>query len=125
MTKTPLERQIHLGICQLLKLCAKDDVVWYHTANERRCSPKEGAFLKRMGVLAGVPDFTIITFPARVSFLEIKRPGGKLTESQEQFRERVEALGCIYSIAHSTDEAKEKLAEMQVFRAPQTLARAA
>ena len=117
MTKhNPLERQIHLGICQLLKLCAKPDVVFYHTANERRCSPREGAFLKTLGVLAGVPDFTIITFPARVSFLEIKRPGGKLTEAQEQFRDRVEALGCTYAVARSTDEAKRILSEMGVLR---------
>lgn len=119
------ERDIHKGIVQLLKLCARDDCVWFHVANERRCSPKEGAFLKSLGVLKGVPDFVIVTFPARISFLEVKRPGEYLSTEQKQFRDRVEALGCIYSIAHSTDEAKEKLGEMGVFRAPQTLARAA
>lgn len=117
MTKQPLERQIHLGIVQMLKLMAKPDVVWMHVANERRCSPREGAFLKQMGVLPGVADFVFVTFPARVSFLEVKRPGGKLTDSQKEFRNRVEKLGCEYDIAHSTSEALTILSERGVLRA--------
>lgn len=116
MTKHPLERQIHLGIVQMLKLMAKPDVVWMHVANERRCSPREGAFLKQMGVLAGVADFVFVTFPARVSFLEVKRPGGKLTDSQKEFRDRVEALGCRYVVAHSTNEAAVLLSELDITR---------
>jgi hypothetical protein len=116
MTKAaPLERQIHLGVVQLLRLNATPGLVWFHVANERRTSEKEGAFLKRMGVLAGVADFTLLIPPSLswygpiVAFLEIKRPGGRLSESQEQFRDDVTAIGCLWGLAYSTDAAAKLL----------------
>ncbi len=125
MKPAPLERQIHLGIVQLLKLTAAPGVVWFHCPNERRTTPREGAFLKRMGVLAGVADFTLLIpceFPghpeftrstvvrcAIPAFLEIKRPGGRLSVAQEQFRDDVTAIGCLWALAYSTDQAAEYL----------------
>lgn len=115
----PLERMIHLGVVQLLKLNAAPGVVWFHTANERRTTPREGAFLKKMGVLAGVADFTLIIpvqghflgQPLRpnTAFLEVKRPGGRLSVAQEQFRDDVTAIGCLWDIVYSTDRAAEVL----------------
>jgi hypothetical protein len=113
----PLERQIHLGVVQLLRLNAAPGLVWFHVANERRTTEREGAFLKCMGVRAGVADFVMVV-PAMVrtsdfttqrlpnaAFLEIKRPGGRLSESQEQFRDDVTAIGCLWGLAYSTDAA--------------------
>jgi hypothetical protein len=100
----PLERQIHLGICKLLELNARPGIVWFHPENERRCTPRQGAYRKLMGVRSGVPDLIFIT-PWGACFLEIKRPGGKLTELQKCFRGRVEVMGCSYGIETSTDEA--------------------
>jgi hypothetical protein len=126
----PLERQIHLGVAQLLKLNAASGVVWFHCANERRTSPREGAFLKRMGVLAGVADFTLL-IPTKPShgfhvpwpipaFLEVKRPGGRLTAAQEQFRDDVTAIGCLWGLAYSTDEAAKLLKSWGVLRSNAT-----
>jgi hypothetical protein len=135
--KAALERQIHLGIVQLLRLNAAPGVVWFHTANERRTTPREGAFLKRMGVLAGVADFSILiprlvhtgytgnylhgglgisVAPAQPAFLEIKRPGGRLSVAQEQFRDSVVAIGCLWDIAFSTDRAAEILMKWGAIR---------
>jgi hypothetical protein len=129
----PLERKIHLGIVQLLKLNAAPGVVWFHCPNERRTTPREGAFLKRMGVLAGVADFTILipddfldqkqehgdpvwaSIP-RIAFLEIKRPGGRLSVAQEQFRDDVTAIGCLWALAYSTDQAAGFLKEWGALR---------
>lgn len=112
----PLERQIHKGVVQLLRLNAAPGVVWWHTANERRCTPEEGAFLKTMGVLAGVPDFTIIiprNIAPAICFLEVKAPKGRLSPTQIDFAERVTEIGCKYIVAHSTDEAVEILGRWQ------------
>lgn len=118
MKREPLERQIHCGVVQLLKLNAAPGVVWFHCANERRTTPQEGAFLKRMGVLAGVADFVLL-IPAdpyyhfgtrpNTAFLEIKRPGGRLSAAQEQFRDDVTAIGCLWGLAFSVNTAAELL----------------
>src|SRR5262245_45881158 len=121
--KTPpkaLERQIHLGVVQVLTFNAVTGLVWTHVANERRTTPKEGAFLKLMGLRAGWADFTLLipqvylqrraSFIAleevhmpKLAFLELKRPGGKLSVAQEQFRDDVTAIGCLWGLAYSTD----------------------
>jgi uncharacterized SAM-binding protein YcdF (DUF218 family) len=107
MTPAPLERQIHKGIAALLKLNASPGVVWTHIANERRCSPREGAFLKALGVRAGVPDFLILVGGQSpiTYFLEVKTPKGRLSTEQKRFQADVEKIGIVYAIARSIDEA--------------------
>ena len=118
----PLERQIHLGVAQLLMLTAAPGVVWTHVANERRATPREGAFLKRMGVRPGWADFTLLLPPSlswygpQVAFLELKRPGGRLSVAQEAFRDDVMAIGCLWALAYSTDQAAGYLKEWGVLR---------
>lgn len=120
MRTDKLERQIHTDIVQLLRLTAAPGVVFFHVANERRTTPKEGAFLKRMGVLAGVADFTLLvpynphkggttTYPAIPAFLEVKRPGGRLSAAQEQFRDDVTAIGCLWGLVYSMTDAEKML----------------
>ncbi|MCW3699253.1 VRR-NUC domain-containing protein [Burkholderia cenocepacia] len=41
-----------------------------------------------------VPDRIVVFPPARIYFVELKRPGGKLTRGQEREHERLRALGC-------------------------------
>lgn len=143
MTDKALERQIHLGVCQLLKLTAAPGVVWFHCPNERRTTPKEGAFLKRMGVLAGVADFCLLiprlrsigkgplggledrfVTVADPAFLELKRPGGRLSVAQEQFRDDVTSIGCLWALAYSTDQAAGYLKQWGALRQPAPAAQA-
>ena len=109
------ERLIHKGVVDLLRFNAVPSVVWYHVAHERRTTPQEGAFLKRMGVLAGVADFTLlIPCPLGapfIAFLEIKSADGVLSPAQRAFRESVEKIGCLYAVTRSIDEAKQKLVD--------------
>lgn len=116
-TGAVFERQIHRDIVQLLKLTAVPGLVYFHVANERRASPREGAFLRSMGVLAGVADFTLL-IPALnqqgyvrpiPAFLEVKRPGGRLSVAQEQFRDDVTAIGCLWGLAYSMTDAERIL----------------
>lgn len=102
------ERAIHLGIVHALNLLAKPGMVWWHTANERRTSAREGAFLKKMGVKAGVPDFVILG-PGLVAFLEVKRPGSYLSPSQRAMAQELESAGYSVTVVRSVDEAIDKL----------------
>ena len=103
------ERTIHKAVVNLLRRSAAPGVVWYHVANERRTTPREGATLKRLGVLAGVADFTVLVpyslGAPYIAFLELKSAKGVLSPAQRAFRDNVKAIGCLYSVAHSIDEA--------------------
>lgn len=128
MTEKALERQIHLGVVQLLMFSAVPGLVWTHVANERRTTPREGAFLKRMGLRAGWADFTLIipqvdgdchnrrVCMPQIGFLELKRPGGRLSAAQEQFRDDVTAIGCLWGLAYSTDAAADLLRQWGALR---------
>jgi hypothetical protein len=85
-------------------------LLWWHCPNGGGRSAREGARLKRMGVLAGVADFTII-HPGRsdtdnplISFLELKIGKGTQSESQIEFQIAVERLGCSYKVCRSFEE---------------------
>ena len=58
-----------------------------HIPNERKCTPAQGARLKRMGVRSGVSDLFL---PAPIGgyhglWIEMKAPGGRATENQLRF----------------------------------------
>jgi len=57
--------------------------------------------------LKGVPDVIVITDGGFVVFLEIKRPGGKLSPEQVVFRDRCKEIGAEYHIISDLDQLKE------------------
>ncbi|MFQ5535615.1 MAG: hypothetical protein ACE5EM_12430 [Sphingomonadales bacterium] len=92
------EDALHIAIADYLR-ARERDCVWWHTANQRRTSPRQGAKLKRMGVVAGVPDLAFVLPGGRAAYIEIKLPKSTATAktylrpSQRRFRDRVAALG--------------------------------
>jgi hypothetical protein len=69
--------------------------------------PAEGAKLKRMGVLAGVPDL-IVPIPAGRFHglgLELKAQGGRLQPSQREYLAKLRWLGWQTAVAFGADEA--------------------
>jgi hypothetical protein len=88
-----------IKVCEFVKQCT--DLPFIHTANERRCSPQQGAFLKRKGVLAGVADIFIPRAHGKYHglFIELKTLKGKPTPAQIKFldnmnKEKYFALVC-------------------------------
>lgn len=82
--------------------------LFFHFANERKCSPQTGMLLKRCGVKRGVSD-VFITCP-RGGFsglwLELKTGRGKLSTYQRNFSDMMIKQGFAASCAHSLDAAK-------------------
>jgi hypothetical protein len=56
------------------------------------------------GLLPGAPDLIVIG-KGRVWFLEVKRPGGKQSQSQVMVQRLIEDRGFAYHVVHSVDEA--------------------
>ena len=83
----------------------------YHIPNERKCTPQQGARLKRMGVKSGVPDiflpvgvqkidsvdrgqYTIIRTKYNGPYIELKRlRGGTVSAAQKQWIARLRDAG--------------------------------
>jgi hypothetical protein len=89
-----LEQQIHVTVAKHLAIRARPGVVWFHPANGGWRSPVEAKIFKSLGVKSGVADL-ILLHDGRFYALELKAPGGRLTESQAAFLDDVEAAGGI------------------------------
>jgi len=103
MTVEIYERDIQAAIRIALGLCP-DVLLWRNaagvTAHEGRVS--------RFGLALGAADLLgMLTVDGVGIFLaiEVKRPGGKLSEHQNRWRALVERRGGIYILAHSAVEA--------------------
>jgi hypothetical protein len=86
----PLEFELHCLVADTLRRWATPNWIWTHFPAGERRDDVTGARLKRMGLMPGWPDFILIppatpTICQRPHFLELKRPGGKLTEHQSGF----------------------------------------
>ena len=75
----------------------------FHVANDRKTSPMRGAKLKKMGVLAGVPDIHILWPNADHCglFIELKTHKGKLSGTQTEMMGRLRAAGYKYEVCRS------------------------
>ena len=99
------ETAIHKAILQYCKFQMRRDVVVFHVANERRTTPKDGAFLKSLGVVAGVPDLIFVCAGGITCWLEIKVPGGRLSPDQKAFHDHLASLEHRCAVVHSLEEA--------------------
>lgn len=111
------EIAIQQGIIDALRVCADPKKVkYYHCPNEGERDAGYAYRLKRMGVLAGVPDLTFHLAGGRTGFIEIKSDVGKLSQAQKAFRDDVRALGCYWEVAFSITDALRTLEEWGCLR---------
>ena len=75
----------------------------------------EGAILKAIGTVAGVPDILCI-FQSRVYALELKAGRGRLTDVQRVVHERLREAGANVAVAHGIDQALAQLTEWKLLR---------
>jgi hypothetical protein len=118
--RSPSELQIHCGVADALRMLARPGVLWSHFPSGESRDARTGAKLKHMGLQPGWPDFIIIVpdYPwgNRTCFLELKTIRGRLSPSQQEFRDNAVAVGCLHSVARSVDEAVEVLSRWGAIR---------
>jgi hypothetical protein len=105
------EAQIQADIILYLRtvLPAKDGWIVQHTANKPR-SAIQGAKEKKMGAVKGWPDVLIVG-PRKDPeppgwFLEVKKPGGRLTPEQKDMHVKLHKIGFGVGTVKSRDEAR-------------------
>jgi hypothetical protein len=99
-----IEEQIHVAVCEHLRLRAHPDVLWTHCPNGERRDARIGAKLKRMGVLAGAADF-LLWHRGNSFAIELKSPGGRPSEAQLEFLARFSDAGGHSAICEGIDRA--------------------
>lgn len=77
-------------------------------------SKSEAARLKWVGVLAGVPDLCLVCPSGRICFIEVKRPGGRLSEEQKKFIDWMISARVDYVVAESIDDVRAALEHWRI-----------
>lgn len=109
------EAQIQRAVIEHLRWRGVPNSFAFHPANGGWRTAVEGAILKGMGVVAGVPDIIII-HAGKVFGLELKTDAGRLTDIQRETIEIMRRAGAIVSVAHGLDEAIAQLEQWQLLR---------
>ena len=94
---------------QLLRLCSRHDVLYFHVPNGGLRSKRTGGYLKAMGVRPGVADFCFVLPGGKAAFLELKTPVGRPSPEQRVFRSDAESAGARYAIARTPEQVQEIL----------------
>ena len=109
---TPKEHELQIALMTMLRWCLRPNVIVRHVPNGEVRDKRTAAKLKAMGVLAGSADLEF--FWKRLDgshanfcalFLELKRPGGRLTAEQAAFGLAMRTMGADFEVASSIDEA--------------------
>jgi hypothetical protein len=109
------EDQIQRAVFQHLALRAAPGVFAFHPPNGGWRSRAEAAILKGLGVRAGVPD-VIVVKNGRTYELELKTPGGRLTEAQYATHAALRTAGAAVAISFSLDDALAQLERWGLLR---------
>jgi hypothetical protein len=103
------------AVIQHLAWRARPGVFAFHVPNGGWRSRVEGAILKAIGTVAGVPDIICI-FQGRVYALELKAGRGRLTDVQRVVHDRLREAGANVAVAHGIDQALAQLERWQLLR---------
>jgi hypothetical protein len=96
------------------------DCLTFHNANGGKRTVETARLMKRLGVLAGVFDLTILAPGPFLGFMEVKVGNEKLSENQEWFRTQLIKMGFQYCVVRSLDDVKAAIIQ---WRLPSRLAK--
>jgi VRR-NUC domain len=102
------EDDIQRAVFEHLAVRGASDVFAFHPANGGWRSRIEAAILKGLGVRPGVPDVIAIK-AGRAYAIELKAPGGRVTEAQRSAHAALRAAGAAVAVAHGLDAAIDQL----------------
>ena len=93
----------------VIKWCELHRVPVYHVPNEARRSGRTGAYLKRMGMRAGVPDLCVPVANGGYHglYIEMKAGKNKPTDNQVRWLELLRRNGYAAFVCYGADNAIE------------------
>lgn len=82
-----------------------------HAPNEGARTPRQGAYLKKMGMRAGLSDLMLFQKrgPYGALFIEMKRPKGRLTAAQADMQTALTLAGYRAIVCYSSEAACKEI----------------
>lgn len=109
------EETIHRAVVAHLNLRGVAGLVFFHPANGELRRKATGGRLKALGVRAGVADLVLLHRGIAYA-LEIKRAGGRVQESQDDFLDRWVMAGGRAAVCYGLDEALAQLSRWELIK---------
>lgn len=110
------EDSIQAAVVMHLAIRALPGVLWWHTPNGGFRNAGEAGRFKALGVKAGVPDLLAL-HGGRLFALELKAPGGRVSDAQREILADLEAAGASTAVAVGLDEALAQFEAWGLIRA--------
>lgn len=101
----PKEITLHMNVAKLLRDHCRAEWQFTHIPAGEVRDKRTAAKLKAMGTRPGWPDFILTPPTGQLHCLELKRLGGKLSDSQHDFRTWCMRHGVPHVVAYTLDEA--------------------
>lgn len=102
------EQEIQINFMAYVAQAGVDGLFAFHVPNGVKSNPFVGSILKKMGLVAGVPDLILI-HKGHVFALEIKKPKGKLSPAQIMTMAELRDAGANVAVAYGLDQCIEQL----------------
>lgn len=99
------EHAIQVALVQYLEYQCRPDVYWFSIPNGGLRNIRVAQKMKAEGLKPGVADLCFMLPNGRAAWLELKTKIGRLSDHQMGFKARCEALGHLWAMARSVDEA--------------------
>lgn len=112
----PKEFLLHVTFVDMIKRSLMPGWHYTHLPFGEHRDPITGARLKRMGTQPGWPDFIFVGPSRSVFWLELKRKGGVLSESQELVRDILLECGFAYLCTDDLSKAIEVMRNYRIVR---------
>lgn len=101
----PLEKDIQKAIIAFLSAHPKISIYGrFNSGAAVSGDAKGGTRYTWFNSIKGFPDIHAMLKGGRAVYIEVKRPGGKVTPDQQRFIDKVEAHGAVAFIAYSVDD---------------------
>jgi hypothetical protein len=101
----PSEHLIQVRLCDYLRFALRSEAYFFAIPNQSNRHISNAAKMKAEGVKSGITDLCFMLPAGRVAWLEMKKPGGSLSDTQKVFRDLCAVLGHTWGVAKSVDEA--------------------
>ena len=112
----PTENEMHVELIKYVRQWISDGWVFNHFANGEKRDLLTAVRLKRMGVTKGFPDLAFFGPGRTAVFLELKRPGGRLSDEQQAIAFALMKCGFHYHCAYDLTDALGTLKDFGVVR---------
>jgi hypothetical protein len=116
MPRDRSEQEIQRALFEHLAVRGARECFAFHVPNGGWRSRVEAAIMKGLGVQSGIPDIIAIK-DGHAYALELKAPGGRLSETQREAHAALSAAGATVAAAFGLDDALARLEMWELLRA--------